>query len=356
MESGLEKIEEKPLTRGKSYRYSETLSIVMLAYIILFTLMALMYAVVSFVFNLSTYFLLVINVIFLVILIILTYLCIIKVYKPLSKIERAMQLLEGESRDFNIDFDEKNDIYPLSIQLNELIKNLKDSMNREYTASILRKQAEINALQSQINPHFLYNVLDSIRGHALMEDMDEIAEMTEALSILFRYSISGNSSLVTLESELKNIKNYFKIQQYRFNNKFELNIRIDGEEDKILSYQLPKLTIQPILENSIYHGLEMKMDKGNINIRIEATEERLIVIISDDGIGMDSEQLKKVNDKLNRQIDIEQEDENKKKTGIALSNVNQRIKMLFGEEYGVYIDSTQNIGTDVEIVLPRIES
>ncbi|MCG8481908.1 MAG: sensor histidine kinase [Clostridia bacterium] len=347
--------ENKPLANTKRYQYSKALSTVILGYVAVLALAVLIYAVMNFIFDFTQLEFIAATVFFIISISILLYIFYVKVFVPLTNIEKAVMILEKGNYDFEINLNKKNDIYPLSIQLNAMLKNLKDSMNREYTAGILKKQAEINALQSQINPHFLYNVLDSIRGHALTEGVDEIAEMTEALSILFRYSISSKSNLVTLESELKNIKNYFKIQQYRFNNKFDLDIKIEGNLDKILSYKIPKLTIQPILENSIYHGLEMKMEKGKISIRVQATEDRLIINISDDGVGMDRHQLEKLNEKLSSQLDVEKDINTSKKTGIALTNVNQRIKLLFGEAYGLYIYSTPNIGTDVEIIIPKVE-
>lgn len=345
-----------PVANTKGYKYSKTLSVVILNYVVLLALAVVAYVVMNFIFDFSITTFGAVTLFFLILICILLFIFLIRVFIPLRNIEKAVIILEKGNYDFDINFDKKNDVYPLSIQLNAMLKNLKDSMDREYTAGILKKQAEINALQSQINPHFLYNVLDSIRGHALTEGVDEIAEMTEALSILFRYSISSKSNLVNLESELKNIKNYFKIQQYRFNNKFDLDIKIEGNIDKILSYQIPKLTIQPILENSIYHGLEMKMDKGKIYIRIDDTEDRLIINISDDGVGMDKHQLERLNDKLSSHVDIGKDlDVNRKTTGIALANVNQRIKLLFGDEYGLYVYSTPNIGTDVEIIIPKVE-
>ena len=120
-----------------------------------------------------------------------------------------------------------------------------------------QKETEILALQNQINPHFLYNVLDSIRGQAIVEGVSEIAEMTEALSKLFRYSISNSDAVVYLGNEIKNLRTYFTIQQYRFNNRFELIIENDADDEAIMQYRIPKMTIQPIVENAIYHGLEM---------------------------------------------------------------------------------------------------
>ncbi|MPM21725.1 Sensor histidine kinase YpdA [bioreactor metagenome] len=163
-------------------------------------------------------------------------------------------------------------------------------------------------------------------------------------------------NLVSLEDELCNIENYYIIQQYRFGERVNLKIDINREdEEKILKYKIPKLTLQPIVENAIYHGIEKKITNGNIIIKIEATKNRMIITISDDGSGIEEDLLKKLNKKLNiisfDNININ----NRKKGGIALVNVNRRIKLLFGEEYGILIYSRVNAGTDVEITLPLIE-
>lgn len=281
------------------------------------------------------------------------FLFVKNIFFPILNLEKIIKLIEGGDIDFGLDLDD-NDKYPFTDSLNKMLKRLKDSMNREYMAKILKKQAEINSLQSQINPHFLYNTLESIRGQALVEGADEIAEMTEALSTIFRYSISKKGNLVLLRDEIKNVKNYFLIQQFRFNNKFNLLIIYDEENEEVMDYMLPKLTIQPIVENSICHGLEKKMGKGNIEIRITCTKKRVIINISDDGIGIDKALLDEMNMKLNSSTEDKNELVKEKHTGIALFNVNERIKLYFGDDFGITVSSTRLYGTDVEIIIPVI--
>ena len=235
----------------------------------------------------------------------------------------------------------------------ELVDLLKESVDREYTADILKKEAELKALQSQINPHFLYNVLDGIRGHAMAEGVTELAEMTEALSKIFRYSVSHWENEVSLDCELTNIRAYFKIQQYRFNNRFDLQISIEDDEDETLACRLPKLTLQPIVENAIYHGLETKLDQGLVKIRTRLAGDFLLIEISDDGSGAPAEVLEKVNSSFSK---WKTESSGELKTagmGIALTNVNSRIKMMYGEEYGLHMFSTEGFGAMIEILLPR---
>lgn len=226
--------------------------------------------------------------------------------------------------------------------------------DKEFLFNNLSKKTEIDALQSQIKPHFLYNTLESIRGQALIEGASGIADMTEALANFFRYSISLKGSIVTLEDELKNIDNYFLIQQYRFNNKFNIVKKFDDCDEGILECSIPKLTLQPIVENAIYHGLEPKIGKGIVVIRIYNTQDRIVIIISDNGIGMEKEKVEILNEKFNNAFKFISENKEHKKSGIALINVDRRIKLLFGEEYGIKIYSALEIGTDVEIVLPLI--
>lgn len=215
-----------------------------------------------------------------------------------------------------------------------------------------KRQAQYLALQNQINPHFLYNTLESIRGEALIAGLDTVAEMTEALAKFFRYTITKVENLVSVEEELDNCENYFWIQKYRFGERLMLHIQYEPEEfDLIMNCKIPKLTLQPILENSIIHGTELKIGTGNLYICFECTEDRLIIRISDDGVGMDEETLARLNRRLGRNVDAI-DSEGEKQGGIALANVNNRIHLLFGDEYGMHVYSVEGSGTDVEISLP----
>jgi two-component system sensor histidine kinase YesM len=233
------------------------------------------------------------------------------------------------------------------------MQRISGMLDKQTAIQMSKKQAEYLALQNQINPHFLYNTLEAIRGDALDIGMNNIAQTTEALATFFRYTITEVENLVTLEDELENVENYFIIQKYRFGEK--LNMEIDtGEDGTVLQSQLPKLTLQPIIENAVFHGLECKRGEGTIRIHVETTKSKLLISIVDDGVGMDEEQLEYINRRLHH-LELNYDNENKEKNGgIALYNVNSRIKLLFGEEYGLYIYSNKNIGTNVRINLPII--
>ncbi|MEG2118743.1 MAG: sensor histidine kinase [Pseudoflavonifractor sp.] len=212
-----------------------------------------------------------------------------------------------------------------------------------------KRQAQYLALQNQINPHFLYNTLESIRSEALISGMDSVAEMCEALASFFRYTISDQENLVTVEDELQNINTYFYIQQYRFGSRLALKVEYEeGDLERLRRCKIPKLTLQPIVENAIVHGIEQKLGNGTVTVRLTLTERCLLIRISDDGVGMTPEILEKINRRIAGGVSS-----GTGKGGIAIANVNNRIKLLFGNTYGVTVYSTLGVGTDVEITLPQ---
>lgn len=247
------------------------------------------------------------------------------------------------------------DAYSKSLfnQIRQLIFIKTEQTKEKIHSELADTRAEIGALQSQINPHFLYNTLDAIRGQALIDNSPVIADMTEALSILFRYSISRSGNIVTIQKELYCVEKYMMIQQFRFPGKFEYRKTID---DSILSCLIPRLTLQPLVENAIYHGLETRMEGGIISISLEQSEEYIIVHISDNGIGIEENQLNALNRTLQTNTIPPQSCNASKGSGIALSNVNRRIRLNFGEPYGLILSSSPGFGTDVEIILPKAHS
>lgn len=238
----------------------------------------------------------------------------------------------------------------------KIIDMYEAAFEQEYTTRLLQKQAELDMLQSQINPHFLYNTLDSIRGQALEDGSRGTADMIEVLSRLLRYTISQHGDLCSLDQELVSVKNYMRIQQYRFENRFTFHMTYDAERPELLEYKIPKLSLQPIVENAIYHGLEEKKEGGEIEIRIEETVKRLVISILDNGLGMTQAQLNRLNHRLQLNMYETIIDETKgTHSGIAVSNVNKRIQLLYGNDYGVHVYSTLGIGTKVELSLPKLE-
>lgn len=237
---------------------------------------------------------------------------------------------------------------------NLMLERNSDLINQIKLEQLRQNEMAYQVLQAQIDPHFLYNTLESIRGEALIAGMDNIADMTEALAKFFRYTITKVENLVSVEEELDNCETYFLIQKYRFGSRLQLHILYEEENrESIMNCKIPKLTLQPILENSIIHGTELKIGTGNLTIQFEQTDKRLIIRISDDGVGMDEQTLAKLNRQLGggKALTDSQEE---KKGGIALVNVNNRIHLLFGEEYGMHVYSIRGKGTDVEVTLPVV--
>jgi len=234
-----------------------------------------------------------------------------------------------------------------------ILDTAESAMKNEYRAENMRVQAEMHALQSQINPHFLYNTLETIRGIAMTKGVEEIADMTEALSSLFRYSISKPGEMATLEEELKHVRSYLQIQQYRFPNKVVYHEEIQDPE--VLSYRIPILTIQPIIENAISHGLEQKLGGGVVRFCAFMTDYHIVMRISDNGIGMEERRLQEIRMNLSGK-DGEERSNGKRNFGIALRNVNQRLKFYYGEPYGLNVMSTKDVGTIVEVTLPLNEN
>lgn len=223
-------------------------------------------------------------------------------------------------------------------------------INKISSIKLSQKEAELNSLQNQINPHFLYNTLESIRGAALYHGIHEIASMSKSLSLLFRYSINERV-LVSVKEELQHLENYISIQNFRFEDKFELQYNIPPD---LMNYKILKLTLQPLIENSIKHGLEMKLGKGTIKIEILSLDSNIKVLISDDGLGIPPKKLEELNRSLASDKNRNAVEGIRTGTGIGVMNVNSRIKLYFGEQYGLKFRDAL-AGTTVEITLPAVK-
>jgi two-component system, sensor histidine kinase YesM len=220
-----------------------------------------------------------------------------------------------------------------------MIQQIDELINENYSKQLTIKETEFKALQAQINPHFLYNTLESINWLAKGNGQSQISKMVEALGFLLRNSISLKQPLITIEEELNIVKNYVVIQKYRFEDRLDFHLQVDLD---IVGFYIPKLTLQPLVENAIHYALEPKIDPCKISIYSIVDKETIKLIVEDDGPGMEStfiEKLKKGEVKTRGQ-------------GVGLSNINDRIKLSYGERYGINIESEPNKGTKVIIVLP----
>lgn len=229
-------------------------------------------------------------------------------------------------------------------------------LQNNIASNLLNRHMELDAWQHQINPHFLYNTLETIRSQALEDDSIQAAEMIEILGRILRYSLNRNSDMCTIDQELDCIRDYFRIQQYRFNDRFELQVHIDENDFFLRRYTLPRLTLQPLIENAISHGLDSKRSNGLIEVKIQRTNKRILIYVSDNGSGIQQERLIEINNLLcsfayNQRLSSYKN----QNFGLALQNINARIKLLYGYEYGITVQSALNIGTQIIINLPAEE-
>lgn len=235
-----------------------------------------------------------------------------------------------------------------------VFQHLHTLLLEQDTPNVAYRQLNFLALQEQINPHFLYNALESVRGKAICSGEYEISDMIEALGNFFRYLISNRKPIVTLESELENIDTYFRIQRFRFGDRYRLELHYDTDAHELRQYILPKLTLQPLIENAIMHGLETKPQDGLISIDITTTASRLIITIRDNGCGIPEPKLEHINDSLAQPFSRKPSGDMSAPHRIGIKNVNQRLKMVFGNLYGIHLTSIEGVGTDVILTLPKL--
>ena len=238
-------------------------------------------------------------------------------------------------------------------EIRALIGYLAQAPENGTVLQMKREKAKYLALQSQITPHFLFNTLEDIRSDALEAGMRDIARVIGALSTHLRYILESDN-LVWLEDELDNVEDYYTIQKYRFGDRLNLIMELPDEHLGCPKVKIPKLTLQPILENAISHGLEGKISDGEIRIVVETTQHDLLIGVRDNGVGMKQEKLRELNDSLKdgKRAGAEDDSDGERHNGIALVNVNSRIRLIFGEKYGIHVYSMENAGTEVQIRVP----
>lgn len=270
--------------------------------------------------------------------------------RPLHKLQKFMKLAEEGQFEDTIPIESDDEIGKLSHSFNNMLTKIHDLIKKVYTTELLKTEAELNALQAQINPHFLYNTLQIMDLIAEAEGVETISNICQSLSKIFRYSISQGKEIVPLSMEIEHVKNYVFIQKTRFKDKFDIVYDIHPDLEK---YQVIKLIIQPLVENALFHGVERKRGQCTIEVAVKKEEDNLIITVKDDGIGIGEEQLKLLRDSLKGEI-LHNEIMGLSKRGIGIRNVNARVKLYFGEEYGLYIDSQEYKGTTMTVVLPAI--
>ena len=263
-------------------------------------------------------------------------------------LENTVNALEKFSRgDFAVRLKENrcDEIGKLNRIFNKAIKEINELMQKVTQSEILNKEMEFKTLQSQMNPHFLYNTLDTINWLAFKEKQTEICNLVAAISSLIRASISNKKSIITIEHELDYVKNYIYIQHIRYKDRFDTIYDID---ESLLKQAVPKLIIQPIVENAIIHGIENSKNKNLLYISVKHENECIVIIVKDTGIGMTDE---KVSELLKEPLNAEG-DEQKAHTNLGLYAVHKRIQLMYGDLYGLTVHSQAGEGTTVTLHIP----
>ncbi len=262
--------------------------------------------------------------------------------KPLRAMMRLMKQVQDGNLNVHFQVKRKDEIGQLGNQFNRMILRINQLIQDIYEMQEQKKEAELNALQNQINPHFMYNTLESIRMMAEISDDERIAESISLLGHLLRYSVSDVNATVMLSNEIQHVRTYIEILNYRYPNRFQFRVDIPEEA---LHVTVIKLLLQPIVENAIYHGLEEDRNML-ITLQSELLGDRLLIRISDNGVGMELVDL----DRLNRMLQLG-ERPHRKEGGIGLQNVNERLKLHYGAASGVSVESAPGSGTTVTFVL-----
>jgi two-component system sensor histidine kinase YesM len=226
-----------------------------------------------------------------------------------------------------------------------MIMKIKDLMAQIVQEQESKRISDLKALQAQIQPHFLYNTLDSIIWMAEMGKMDEVVRMTSAFAKLLRASISEGDELVPIAVELNHIRNYLTIQQMRYRSKFSYSIEVPEELQKL---KILRLVLQPLVENAIYHGMKHKPETGHIRITGRRISGMIELIVADDGVGMPPEKLHAIIARLQSQNDAHSS------SGVGVQNVNHRIALYFGPAFGLRYESELEEGTTVFVRIPEL--
>lgn len=266
------------------------------------------------------------------------------IINPIESLNQKMKKVQTGDLDYSETEEEINFSKDEAGQMHENFKKMMEQINyliaENYKKQLLIKESEYQTLQAQVNPHFLYNTLESINWSAKMAGEKRISQMAESLGFVLRASININGPLVSLSEEMDIVDHYIIIQSYRFEERLDYRKDIP---DKYLKAEIPKSIIQPLIENSIRYGLQEMVGVCTIMVIVIEDEDALMISVKDNGPGMDENYIDKIN----------QGDYQPKGTGIGLRNIDERIKILFGENYGIYIESEKGEGTTVTVKLPK---
>ncbi|MCD8151851.1 MAG: sensor histidine kinase [Clostridiales bacterium] len=267
--------------------------------------------------------------------------------EPTRKLKAAMEEVEQGNLDVRVELDTNDEMEYVADGFNHMTERLTDYINQVYVAQICRQDAEMNALKMQIQPHYLYNSLDIIRMTALEQNDRKTAQLLESLAKQLRYVMGPQSERVYLKDEIDSIREYFVMMRIRYEERISLMIYLKDADQTLM---IPKLILQPMVENAIRHGLREKKGYGAVAIRVERKSDHLEIVVMDDGVGMDEEGVRHIMDSLeNHEVGTIESDGT---ASIGMQNVYDRIKLNCGAEYGYTVQSTKGMGTVITFTLP----
>ena len=266
-----------------------------------------------------------------------------KISNPIKSLDGSVREIESGNLDVEIVPSGSYEVEHLGKSIKNMLGRIKVLMSDLVEEHNAKRKSEFDTLQSQINPHFLYNTLDIIVWMIENENSDKAVSIVTALAKFFRISLSKGKNIITVKDEVEHVRNYLMIQNMRFKNRFEYSIDVDEE---VLSYSSLKLMLQPLVENAIYHGMEFMDGDGEIDVKVFKENESLYFTITDNGLGMSEDMVEAL---LSKDFVP-----SKKGSGIGVKNVNERIKLYFGNEYGLKVESEPDEGTKITIHLPAI--
>ncbi len=267
-----------------------------------------------------------------------------RITAPIQELEKSVNALEAGELDTKVYMGGSYEIQHLGRSIGDMARRIQELMEDIVTEHESKRKSEFDTLQSQINPHFLYNTLDIIVWMIENEQKNEAVRVVTALARFFRISLSKGKSIIPVRDELEHVRNYLMIQQMRFKNKFTYQIE---EEPEVLGLASLKLMLQPLVENAIYHGMEFMDGDGEILVRAGLQDGKLCFLVADNGLGMTEEQVEQI-------LTGQPHTSSRRGSGIGVKNVNERIRLYFGEEYGLSIDSEPDEGTRIRICLPAV--
>ncbi|GAA0807332.1 sensor histidine kinase [Faecalicatena orotica] len=264
-----------------------------------------------------------------------------EITRPIRQLRDSMSMVEeGQFDKANVAVTAKNEIGSLSKSFNVMTERIHTLMEQNVYEQKQKRKNEMKALQAQINPHFLYNTLDSIIWMSEAGQNEEVVLMTSALAKLLRQSISNDREQVTVAEEIEYVRSYLTIQKMRYKDKLEYSIEVSPEINHIM---IIKFALQPLVENAIYHGLKYKETKGNLNIRGYERGDKAYITIADDGVGMDEDVLEHIFDETMKEH---------KSNGVGVPNVQKRLQLYYGPEYGISYISRKGVGTVATVTVP----